>query len=75
MTDIFHPATFEEAKDLARKFALFASENGAPCAFEVVQIKKRYEVQVFGTHALFKSHKLLHVEPIPSNDKTQKDMT
>lgn len=58
--------TLDGAKKLAAQLAAFSKERGSPVAFEVVQTsKKKLEVQPFGMHALFKTHKLLHVEPIP----------
>lgn len=59
--------TLDEAKALARQLAEFGKTTDHPCAFEVVKTRsKPFEVQPFGMHALFKSHKLLHVEPIPA---------
>ena len=64
--DTFNLETLDQAKEVAKRMAQHAKDAGAPCAFEVVQTKRKpFEVQVFGTHALIKSHKLLHVEPIP----------
>lgn len=63
--------TLDACKAEAKALAQFAKEQGHPCAFEVVSRKKDkegeiYTIQPFGMHALFKSHKLVHVEPIPS---------
>lgn len=57
--------------DQAKQLAVYAKERGLPCAFEVVKLARRtvdgdiYNVQPFGMHAMFKSHKLVHIEPIP----------
>lgn len=62
-------ATLEEAKQMAHKLARFAKDTApTPCAFEVVKTASgKLEVQPFGLHSLFKTHKLLHVEPIPKD--------
>lgn len=59
------PQTIQQAIDQARQLAAFARQKGDPVAFEVVKTKNGFEVQPFGMHTLFKSHKLIHVEPIP----------
>ena len=65
--DLWNPQTLDEAIQVAKRMAAHAKSQGVPCAFEVVKTKtKPFEVQVFGTHALVKSHKLLHIEPIPA---------
>lgn len=54
----------------ARQLARLAKDNGHPVAFEVVARNNGrgpIEVQPFGMSALFKSHKVLHVEPIPKD--------
>lgn len=62
------PKTFEEAKTQAAQIARLAKDMGDPVAMEVVKTKsKPFVVQPFGMHALFKSHTLLHVEPIPKD--------
>lgn len=64
--------TLEQAKTQAAELARFSKDRGTPCAFEVVKLARKtadgqiFNVQPFGMHALFKSHKLLHVEPIPA---------
>ena len=64
--DLFNPQTLEQGKQLAKHMARMAKDKGVPCAFEVVRTKsKPIDVQPFGMHAMFKSHHLLHVEPIP----------
>lgn len=57
--------TVEEARELAKSLAEIAGQKGVPCAFEVAKIKGGYVAQVAGTHALFKSHKVVEVVPIP----------
>lgn len=57
--------TLEQAKDMAARLVKHSCDQGSPVAMEVVKTKKEINVQPFGMHALFKSHKLLHVEPIP----------
>ncbi len=58
--------TLNEAKDQAKQIVLYSVDAGAPVAMEVAKDSKgRFVVQPFGMHTLFKSHKLLHVEPIP----------
>jgi len=60
--------SLEEAKAGAAKVAKTAKEHGIATAFEVVSnSRKELIVQPFGMHTLFKSHKLLHVEPIPAD--------
>lgn len=59
------PATLDAAIGQAQQLAAYAKKQGVPCAWEVVKTTRGLVVQVFGTHALFKTHKLLHVEPIP----------
>lgn len=64
--DMFNPQTIEQAKEIAKKMAIYAKETGNPCAFEIVRTKsKQFNIQPFGMHKLFKTHVLLHVEPIP----------
>lgn len=65
--DMFNPRTIDEAKQVAKALAKHAKDAGVPCAFEVVKTPKNpFQVQVFGTHTTVKSHKLLHIEPIPA---------
>lgn len=59
--------TLQNAIDQAAKLARYAKDNQTPTAFEVVKTRQGYEVQPFGMHRLFKTHKLIHVEPIPAN--------
>lgn len=60
--------TLEDAKQSAKDSAAWWKAQGQPCAMEVVSTKTvRFQIQPFGMHTLFKSHKLLHVEPIPSD--------
>ena len=65
------PETEQEARDMAKQLAKWAKDSGQPCAFEVVKTKPNksglvFNVQPSGMHSLFKSHKLIHVEPIPA---------
>lgn len=65
--DLWHPKTLDDAKVVAKQMAEFAKKNGVPCAMEIVKTKgEPFHIQPFGMHSLFKSHKLLHVEPIPA---------
>jgi hypothetical protein len=65
--DDLTPKTLDDAKVMAARIAKWAKERGHPTAMEVVlDSKKRLNVQPFGMHAMFKTHKLLHVEPIPN---------
>jgi hypothetical protein len=57
--------TLQEAIKQAKEIAAYAKSIGDPVAMEVVKTKTKIVIQPFGMHALFKSHKLLHVEPIP----------
>lgn len=67
--DHWNITTLEQAKQSAKEIAAHAKASGAPCAMEVVATKsKPFVVQPFGMHTLFKSHKLLHVEPIPGGE-------
>ena len=63
--------TLTQAIQMAKDIAAYAKTNGVPTAMEVVQTRPNvdgeiYNVQPFGMHAMFKSHKLMHVEPIPA---------
>lgn len=64
----------EQRKQEAARLARFAKDKGVPCAFEVVRLARRtvegeiFIVQPFGGHAIFKTHKLMHVEPIPADE-------
>lgn len=54
------------AIEQAKALVAFSVRTDAPCAFEVVRnARGSLNVQPFGMHALFKSHRLLHVEPLP----------
>lgn len=65
--DLWHPKSLEDAKAVAKRMAQYAKDSGAPVAMEVVKTKTEpFHIQPFGMHALFKSHKLLYVEPIPA---------
>lgn len=58
--------TLQQAIEQARQLAAFAKSQNTPTAFEVVKTKSGdLRVQPFGMHTLFKTNKLLHVEPIP----------
>lgn len=58
--------TLDEAKQEAKQIVAYAKGTAFEVAMEVaINSKKEYVVQPFGIHALFKSHKLVHVEPIP----------
>lgn len=63
--------TLEQHIAQAKDLAAYAKEHGIPCAFEVVKLARKtvdgeqFNVQPFGMHAMFKSHKLVHVEAIP----------
>lgn len=64
--------TLEQGIESAKSMVKFACDRGVPCAWELVRTKSgngKFEVQPFGMHALFKSHKLLHVEPIPESHR------
>lgn len=68
MEDDWTITTLEQGIASAKSMVKFACERGVPCAWELVRTKNgrgAFEVQPFGMHAMFKSHKLLHVEPIP----------
>ena len=64
--------TLEQHIEQAKSLAAFAKAKGVPCAFEVVKLGRKtvegeiYNVQPFGMSALFKSHKVVHVEAIPT---------
>lgn len=68
-----HP-TLEAAKAEAARLVAFMVANPdvtTPCALEVVKTGRGViEVQPFGLHALFKSHKVLHIEPLPAATHT-----
>jgi hypothetical protein len=62
--------TLEQSIKMAKDIAIYSKQSGIPTAMEVVKTRPNvdgeiYNVQPFGMHCLFKSHKLMHVEPIP----------
>lgn len=69
----FEPiVTPEQAHILAEKLRDYSITNGHPMAMEVVKLARRtveghlYEVQPFGTHLYFKTHKLISVAELPT---------
>ena len=65
---MYNPADLEHEKQMAERLMEFSLTTPSPCAFEVVVTrhgKGSLVVQPFGMHALFKSHRVLHVVPLP----------